>query len=173
MERGIGPGDIHIDTLGLGQWLGYLMPSGGGRFLVVTSVRFSYLGMEIGGLSSHDVGLKMGFCYCSWLDENFYLFQMRRCLNESSLLPYFLPKNIAVSKTLIRYSSIDETITKIFVNTCRKTHASGVGAYITRYDTLVSLLVPVEDAVFGLGGAPCTIRFRMVVIGLLIPLSLK
>ena len=47
---------------------------------------------------------------------------------------------------------------------------SGVGSFIQRYGTLVTLLVPIKDTVFGLSGAPCTIRFQMVVRGLLTPL---
>ena len=47
---------------------------------------------------------------------------------------------------------------------------SGVGACGIRYGTLVTILVTVNDAVFGIGGAQCTIRFWVVVSGLLMPL---
>ena len=52
-------------------------------------------------------------------------------------------------------------------------YASVFGAHILRYSVPVALLVPLEDTVFGIGGASCPIRFWMVVRGLLIPLLWK
>ena len=58
----------------------------------------------------------------------------------------------------------------IFVGPWREEYASGVVACLPRYGKLVPFLVPVYDAVLGIGVAPCPIRFWVVVSGLLIPL---
>ena len=61
----------------------------------------------------------------------------------------------------------------ICVGTSHGIYASGVGACVPRYDTLIYLFVLLEDTLFVLGDAPFTIRFCMVVRGLLIPLLWK
>ena len=58
----------------------------------------------------------------------------------------------------------------IYVSTWCLAYASVFGACIQRYGKLLPLLGPVEYAVISLGGSPYSIRFYMVVSGLLIPL---
>ena len=45
----------------------------------------------------------------------------------------------------------------ICYGTLHVAYASCFGSGISRFPTLLSLLVPVKEAVFGRGGAPCTI----------------
>ena len=54
MERGIGLGDMHIATLiGLGQWVGYLMPPRQNSLILTSSTQLSKISFLILKLISY------------------------------------------------------------------------------------------------------------------------